>query len=143
VDSAKGQEKSDGKPLPWIDSISAISLATHDMKQAVRFYCSLGFTIRYGGEAASFTSLVAGSSFLNLIAQPPDNQWSWWGRVIFYVTDVDGFHVRAVAAGLRPDSAPQDAAWGERFFHLTDPDGHELSFATPLPPGQRLSAPGD
>jgi catechol 2,3-dioxygenase-like lactoylglutathione lyase family enzyme len=69
---------------------------------------------------------------LNLIARPADRPRSWWGRVIFHLSDVDAFHARAVAAGLEPDTAPADAPWGERFFHLTDPDGHELSFARPL-----------
>ena len=59
-------------------------------------------------------------------------QGPWWGRVIFYHSDVDALHARVVAAGYRPDTAPGDAEWGERFFHLTDPDGHELSFAWPL-----------
>ena len=115
-----------------IKCISAITLATHDMARAVRFYRALGFTIVHGGEAAAFTSLAAGTSYLNLIAQPQARTWSWWGRVIFYDSDVDGLHARAVAAGLRPQAPPRDAEWGERFFHLTDPDGHELSFAWPL-----------
>src|SRR3954470_12579458 len=116
-----------------VEGISAISLATHDMARAVGFYRDLGFTIRHGGEQASFTSLHAGSGYLNLIALPPGGGRSRWGRVIFYVSDVDAFHARAVAAGLKPDTPPADAPWGERFFHLTDPDGHELSFARPLP----------
>lgn len=116
-----------------IESISALTLATHDMARAVRFYESLGFTIRHGGEAAEFTSFAAGSAaYLNLIAQGTDRAWSWWGRVIFYVADVDAFHRHAVENGLRPDFAPNDAPWGERYFHITDPDGHELSFARPL-----------
>jgi catechol 2,3-dioxygenase-like lactoylglutathione lyase family enzyme len=102
------------------------------MARAVRFYGALGFTIRYGGEGASFTSLIAGSTYLNLIAQPHERQWSWWGRVVFHVASVDAFYARAIAAGVNPASAPRAASWGERFFHLTDPDGHELSFATPL-----------
>src|SRR4051794_21900435 len=57
----------------------------------------------------------------------------WWGRVIFYVRDVDAAHERALAAGYRPTNPPRDAEWGECYFHLTDPDGHELSFARPLP----------
>ena len=117
---------------PTIEGISAVTLVTHDMARAVRFYRALGFTSRTGSEQASFTSLHAGSGYLNLIARPVDHKRSWWGRVIFYVTDVDAFHARAVAAGLEPDTAPADAPWGERFFHLTDPDGHELSFARPL-----------
>ena len=61
-------------------------------------------------------------------------QTRWWGRVIFYVADVDALYDRALAAGYQPATAPRDAEWGERFFHLTDPDGHELSFARPLLP---------
>jgi len=50
--------------------LSAITLATHDMPRAVRFYRSLGFVLHFGGEAADFTSFAFGSSFLNLILQP-------------------------------------------------------------------------
>jgi catechol 2,3-dioxygenase-like lactoylglutathione lyase family enzyme len=120
-----------------IESISAVTLATHDMQRAVRFYSMLGFQILYGGEKAAFTSFRAGPNFLNLIAQPAERQWSWWGRVIFYESDLDGFYARLVAAGCPPDTAPRDAEWGERFFHLTDPDGHELSFAWPLISGRK------
>jgi catechol 2,3-dioxygenase-like lactoylglutathione lyase family enzyme len=109
-----------------------VTLATHDMGRAVRFYEALGFPIRHGGESASFTSLAAGTGYLNLIAQGSDRAWTWWGRVIFYVRDVDAVYRRAIARGLKPDFAPRDAAWRERYFHITDPDGHELSFARPL-----------
>ena len=34
-----------------ITGISAITLATHDMARAVRFYRALGFEMAYGGEA--------------------------------------------------------------------------------------------
>ena len=115
-----------------IQSISAVTLATHNMARAVRFYRALGFDLRYGGERASFTSFLAGSSYLNLIAVPAERHWAWWGRVIFYVGDVDALYRHALAQGLAPDSAPEDAAWGERYFHITDPDGHEISFAMPL-----------
>ncbi len=117
---------------PAIESISAVSLATHDRARAVRFYQALGFAVRHGGADASFTSMNAGSSFVNLIARPTNQTWSWWGRVIFYVSDVDAMYRRVVENGLRPDTSPCDANWGERFFHITDPDGHELSFAAPL-----------
>lgn len=115
-----------------IEGISAITLATHDMARAVAFYRAIGFALLYGGEAAAFTSFRAGPGYLNLILQPADRQWSWWGRAIFYVADVDAVYERVLAKGLRPDTAPRDAEWGERYFHLTDPDGHELSFARPL-----------
>jgi uncharacterized glyoxalase superfamily protein PhnB len=115
-----------------VEGISAVTLATHGMARAVRFYRMLGFELVHGGEDAAFTSFRAGANYLNLIAQPPQRRWSWWGRVIFYDADVDGFYARAVAAGLKPETAPRDAEWGECSFHLTDPDGHELSFAWPL-----------
>jgi uncharacterized glyoxalase superfamily protein PhnB len=119
-----------------IECLSAVTLATHNMARAVQFYRALGFHLRYGGEQSAFSSLRAGASYLNLSAQPADRQWAWWGRVIFYVSDVDAFYAQAVAAGMKPDRAPYDASWGERFFHLTDPDGHELSFAKPLSQAQ-------
>ncbi len=112
-----------------IESISAITLGTHDMARAVRFYTMLGFELKYGGEDASFTSFYAGAGFLNLTVQSEERQWTWWGRVIFHVSDVDAVHAQAVAHGIQPDTAPCDAPWGERYFHLTDPDQHELSFA--------------
>ncbi len=115
-----------------IEKISAITLATHDMTRAVRFYRMLGFELCHGGSEASFTSFHAGTSFLNLIALPDDRHWSWWGRTIFYVDDVDKLYDHVVAQNYRPETAPRDAVWGERFFHITDPDGHELSFARPL-----------
>ena len=127
-------ERSEPESPPEIQSISAISLATHDMARAVRFYQVLGFTLCYGGQESSFTSLAAGSSCLNLTAVSPDRNWSWWGRVIFYVSDVDAFYEHAVAHGLCPDTSPRNATWGERYFHITDPDGHELSFAKLLEP---------
>jgi hypothetical protein len=80
----------------------------------------LGFEIVHGGDHAAFTSFRAGTNYLNLIAQPFDRKWSWWGRVIFYHSDVDALHASLIAAGYRPDTAPRDAEWGERFFHLTD-----------------------
>jgi len=115
-----------------IEAISAVTLATHDMRRAVRFYSSLGFEISHGGEAAAFTSFRAGAGYLNLITQPAEKRWSWWGRTIFYVDDVDALYETAHAAGHKPSRQPRDADWGERYFHLTDPDGHELSFARPL-----------
>ena len=115
-----------------IESISAITLATHDMRRAVAFYQALGFRLTYGGPEGDFTSFQAGAGYLNLIAAPAERRWSWWGRTIFHVSDVDALHRRAVEHGFRPHDAPRDAAWGERYFHLTDPDGHELSFARPL-----------
>ena len=104
------------------------------MARSVRFYQALGFGLLYGGETDSFTSLSAGSGYVNLVADASSGgrDRAWWGRVIFYVADVDTMHRHALDNGLRPDFAPRDADWGERYFHITDPEGHELSFARPL-----------
>jgi len=118
-----------------IEGISAITLATHEMSQAVRFYRALGFEVLHGGEESSFTSFRAGTSYLNLIAQPAERRWSWWGRVIFYVTDVDALYNRALAAGCQPTTAPRDAEWGERFFHLTDHGRPRTQFRSAFAPG--------
>jgi hypothetical protein len=89
-----------------IESISAIILATH-MQRAVRFYSSLGFQMLYGGKTASFTGFRAGPGYLNLIAQGDDKQWSWWGRVIFYVDDVDALCESARQADHQPSTTPR------------------------------------
>lgn len=115
-----------------IKCISAITLATHDMARAVAFYQALGFTLKYGGPSATFTSFHVGSGYLNLMHVQPDHALAWWGRAIFYVDDVDAQHARALAARLVPSFPPRDASWGERYFHIVDPDGHELSFARPI-----------
>lgn len=51
-----------------IESISAITLATHGMARATTFYRALGFECIQGGDRASFTSFRAGRSYL----QPAD-----------------------------------------------------------------------
>ena len=114
-----------------IDRISAVTLAVGDMARSVRFYQHAGFSLLYGGEEARFTSFHAGGGYLNLILAT-EYSGKWWGRVIFWVDDVDAFYRHAVEKGLQPEAEPRDAEWGERYFHVRDPDGHELSFARPL-----------
>lgn len=126
-----GAGERDRRPA-LITSISAVTLATHDMARAVRFYTALGFALRYGGDSASFSSFSAGNGCLNVTTEGSEREWSWWGRIIFHVADVDLLYDKALAAGLQPHAPPLDATWGERYFHITDPDGHELSFAQPI-----------
>ena len=116
-----------------VEQLSAVTLATADMAKCVSFYEALGFVKRYGGGQDAFTSFHAGAGYLNLQL---DESWRppprVWGRAIFWVDDVDAFHARAVASGLKPHARPADAPWGERYFHITDPAGHEISLARPL-----------
>ena len=115
-----------------VQSISAVTLAVVDMARAVDFYRDgVGMELLYGGDTASFTSFAVGVGYLNLILVV-EGGWSWWGRIVFHVDDVDVLYNHLVDAGLTPSTFPQDAPWRERYFHITDPDGHELSFAKPL-----------
>ena len=115
-----------------VQNISAITLAVRDMNLAVDFYREkVGLKRLYGGESTSFTSFRVGNGYLNLILAP-DGGWSWWGRLIFHVDDVDALYDRLVEKGLTPSTAPEDAPWGERYFHINDPDSHEVSFAKRL-----------
>jgi len=121
--------------LEPIESISAVTLLTIDMDKAVAFYHALGFHLLYGGPEAAFTSFRVGVGFLNLQLDPAGSaRRAIWGRVVFWVEDVDAMYQRALEARFVAESAPTDASWGERFFHIRDPDGHELSFARPLSP---------
>ena len=116
-----------------VETINAVTLLTADMAAAVGFYGALGFDLLSGGPDAPFTTFRAGDSFLNLQLDPahaPINDI--WGRVIFWVADVDAVYERARVAGYEPSTTPADASWGERYFHIRDADGHELSFARPL-----------
>ena len=116
-----------------VESISAVTLVTGDMGASVRFYEALGFRLLYGGPDDPFTSFAVGAGFLNLqVGAEGARMSTGWGRIIFWVDDVDAMHVRAVAAGAIPSTSPADAPWGERYFHVDDPDGNELSFARPL-----------
>ena len=111
-----------------VEKISAVTLRVANMRASVRFYKDvLGLEIIYGGEGSYFTSLrtKGGDTILNL---EHGNVGIRWGRLIFHVSDVDGFWAYLMKKGFHPDS-PQDASWGERYFHMPDPDGHELSFA--------------
>lgn len=118
--------------MPALHSISAITLFTADMARSVDFYRQLGFTLKFGGAGAPFTSFYIGRQFLN-IALSDQPVAGHWGRAIFYTEEVDALYRHLVGQGLTPEFAPRDAPWGERYFHLRDPDGHELSFAWPLP----------
>lgn len=112
-----------------VSSINAITLAVTDMDRSVRFYESIGFRLDF--RSPHFATFRIGEQALNLTGEaPPDT--GFWGRVIFYVDDVDRMHANVVEAGHLPEAPPADATWGERYFHVNDPDGHQLSFAKPL-----------
>jgi catechol 2,3-dioxygenase-like lactoylglutathione lyase family enzyme len=118
--------------LMYLERISAITLLVSDMARSVNFYSDiLGLEIIYGGKQEFFSSLRSRGTtdvILNLERGTPA---AAWGRIIFYVKDVDGFWAFLKSKNFNPPQ-PRDAEWGERYFQLHDPDGYELSFAQPL-----------
>jgi len=102
------------------------------MKTSVRFYRDLlGMELVYGGEDTYFSSLRTRDSKDPILNLEHGNPPAQWGRIIFYVADVDAFWTYLTELGFDPERA-RDASWGERYFHMSDPDGHELSFAHPI-----------
>jgi len=115
-----------------VERLSAVTLRVANMGASVRFYRDvLGLEIIYGGEEAYFSSLRMKDGkdpILNLEQGKPATEW---GRLIFYLVDVDAFWTYLKERGFNPER-PRDASWGERYFHMPDPDGYELSFAHPI-----------
>ena len=118
--------------VPTIEMISAVTFRVANMTESVRFYRDvLGMALLYGGEGAGFSSLRAANPQSAILNLEQGETMTRWGRLIFYVTNVDAFWTHLKESGFNPET-PRDAPWGERFFHMPDPDGHELSFARPL-----------
>ena len=116
-----------------VEQISAVTLKVEDMERSVHFYKDiLGLDILYGGKNSYFSSLRPAGAKDVILNLEHGSAIAGWGRLIFYVKDVDEFWVYLREKGFSPER-PRDAEWGERYFHLLDPDGHGLSFAQPLP----------
>ena len=122
-----------------VTKISAVTLLISDMKKSVEFYSKIpNFNLLYGGHDSQFTSFLIddmSKSYLNLKLKKTHS--TDFGRIIFYVDDVDKIFTymqndETISVLGKLESKPQDATWGERFFHVLDPDGYKLSFATPI-----------
>ena len=110
-----------------VEKISAITIKVNDMARSVHFYNRLlGLKVLYGGENAYFSSLQTHGMKDTILNLEKGHVTPVWGRIIFYVEDVDRFWAHIKEKEFDP-ARPRDAAWGERYFHLVDPDGHELS----------------
>ena len=115
-----------------VEKISAITFRVANMPASVRFYRDvLGMEIIYGGEDGCFSSLRTKDVKDPILNLEQGGPVAHWGRMIFYVADVNAFWAYLRGKGFTPET-PRDASWGERYFHMSDPDGHELSFARPL-----------
>ena len=113
-----------------IESIGAVTLATHDMPRAVRFYRALGTELVHGGEASPFTTLRAGSGHLNLASRPAQQRRCWWGRVIFHVADVDALYNVRARGGMPPDHRAPRRRMGGTLLPPDRPGGQRTNSAS-------------
>jgi catechol 2,3-dioxygenase-like lactoylglutathione lyase family enzyme len=118
---------------PTIEKISAVTFRVRNMTESVRFYRDvLVMELLYDGREGRGSAHYAQETHkLRFSISEQRKPVTRWGRLIFYVTDVDAFWNQLKDRGFDPE-IPRDASWGERYFHMPDPDGHELSFAQPL-----------
>ena len=65
-------------------------------------------------------------SYLNLVAQPAERRWSWWGRVMFYVADVGLFTNVRSRRGANQLQRPATPNGESVSSGMIDPDGHLL-----------------
>jgi catechol 2,3-dioxygenase-like lactoylglutathione lyase family enzyme len=115
-----------------VEKISAVTFRVSNMKVSAQFYRDvLGMEVLYGGVDAPFSSLCAKDANTPILNLEQGRSVPGWGRMIFYLADVDAFWEHLREKGLQPES-PRDASWGELYFHMPHPDGHESSFARPI-----------
>ena len=104
-----------------VERISAVTLRVANMGASVRFYRDvLGLEIIYGGEESYFSSLRTKDGKNPILNLEQGNPATEWGRVIFYVVDVDAFWTYLKEQGFDP-ARPRDTSWGERYFHIPIP----------------------
>ena len=93
-----------------VEKISAVTFRILNMKASVRFYRGvLGMEVLYGGEDAPFSSLRAKDAECPILNLEQGRSVPGWGRMIFYVADVDAFWEHLRGKGLQPES-PRDAS---------------------------------
>jgi catechol 2,3-dioxygenase-like lactoylglutathione lyase family enzyme len=94
-----------------IETISAVTLKVSSMTNSVRFYRDvLGMEIIYGGEDDCFSSLRTKDEKGPILNLEQGRSVTAWGRLIFYVADVDTIWAYLQEKGFHPES-PQDASW--------------------------------
>jgi catechol 2,3-dioxygenase-like lactoylglutathione lyase family enzyme len=108
-------------------------LMVRDVQRAIRFYESIGFTLRGQDVSSDPKYAVIQRDDVELHLQWHDaKEWTYPNdrpTYRFLVRDVDGLFAQFVANLANPDiRAPFDSSWGTREFHLRDPDLNGLQF---------------
>lgn len=121
-----------------------LALATHDMAGALRFYEALGAAIPAGMDQSSQATFRFAGLSVELVSEPAEMSWSWWGRLTIAVPDVDACYRSLRARGVEPLGEPARAEGQPLSFRVHDPDGHEWLFvdATDAGPKAEPGEPG-
>jgi catechol 2,3-dioxygenase-like lactoylglutathione lyase family enzyme len=107
-------------------SLEGLTLHVSDIERSLAFYQRIpGAAVVYHAPG-HFALLQIGAGRLGLLKL---------GYGQFHVEieadDLEGMHAELRAAGIEPESPPQDRPWGERDFMVVDPDGYRLEFSLP------------
>ena len=99
-----------------LQKISAITLRVASMSISMRFYRDeLGMEVVYGKEDGYFSSLRTKDAKDPILNLKHGTRATQRGRLIFHVSDVDGFWAYFKEKGLHPES-PRDALMGRTVF---------------------------
>jgi catechol 2,3-dioxygenase-like lactoylglutathione lyase family enzyme len=91
-----------------VEKISAITLEVSDMRRSVQFYRDvLGLSMLYGGEEASLSSFRTGEGDSAILNLELGRSVRDWGRIVFYVSDVDQTWAYLTDKGFKPER-PRD-----------------------------------
>ena len=126
-----------------MSGITGVELHVADVEASIRFYEALGFRVarrwedwvRLDRDGAEL--VLQGDAYVrsheHYFSATIDRSPRGTGvEVTVEVSDVDGVHAAAVAAGLRIVKPIQDRPWKARDFRLADPDGFFIRITSPL-----------
>ncbi|WP_322107219.1 VOC family protein [Paraburkholderia sp. J41] len=128
--------------VPWLTPY----LTVRDARAAMDFYrAAFGFDVRDSVEDDGAVMHVEMTYHDQLIVMfAPEGAFGSTARTpksahaiapqsfYLYVDDVDAVYARALAAGAKSLSEPQDQFWGDRFAQVEDLDGYRWALARHL-----------
>jgi PhnB protein len=89
-----------------------------------------GGKLMHGSIKIGDSVVMLSDEFLEMGGRGPKTLQGTPVTIHLYVSDVDSFAAKAVAAGARITMPIQDMFWGDRYGQLEDPFGHRWSVAT-------------
>ena len=128
--------------VPWLTPY----LTVHDARAAIEFFqAAFGFAVRDSVEDDGAVMHVEMTYHDQLIVMfAPEGAFGSTARTpkssdaiapqsfYLYVDDVDAVYARALVAGAKSLSEPQDQFWGDRFAQVEDLDGYRWALARHL-----------